>query len=275
MTLTMLSRPRACALLTAVSLVSLTLASTASADEKRPRIAQTKVAQSKKSDRNRPPPAPPPPPAPSAAPATAPAAAPAPAADPNAPLPPPSAPAAAPAAAGQGYVTAPLPPPSITSTTSSQYQPNGDYDGRRRSYDEDRRDDYGGHPNWVLFGVGTALFATAWIATGATTMAICDSKCKNSEEAVAWIPLAGPPIVGAVGKPSGGQIAALTAAFISQGTGFALMIVGLATTTGADRPSYRDRDRDRGAASKPTFYVTPQVGAASGGTTGMLMGGTF
>jgi len=266
MTLTMLSRPRACALLTAVSLVSLTLASTASADEKRPRI---KIAQSKKGDRNRPPPAPPPPPAPSAAPATAPAAAPAPAADPNAPLPPPNAPAAA----GQGYVTAPLPPPSITSTTSSQYQPNGDYDGRRRSYDEDRRDDYGGHPNWVLFGVGTALFATAWIATGATTMAICDSKCKNSEEGVAWIPLAGPPIVGAVGKPSGGQIAALTAAFISQGTGFALMIVGLATTTGSDRPSYRDRDR--GAASKPTFYVAPQVGAASGGTTGMLMGGTF
>ena len=279
MTVTMLSRPRASALLTVVSLVSLTLASTASADEKHPRVAQTKVAQSKKGDRNRPPPAPPlPPPAPAAAPAPSPAAAPAtPPADPNAPLPPPNVPvaqpASAPAASGQGYVTAPLPPPSITTTTSSSLQVNGEYDGRRRRYDEDRRDDDGGHPNWVLFGGGTALFATAWSATGATTTAICDGKCKSGEEGVAWIPLAGPPIVGAVGKPSGGQIAALTAAFISQGTGFALMVVGLATTTGSDRPSYRDRDR--GAAAKPTFYVTPQLGAAAGGTNGMMMGGTF
>ena len=111
MTVTMLSRPRASALLTVVSLVSLTLASTASADEKHPRVAQTKVAQSKKGDRNRPPPAPPlPPPAPAAAPAPSPAAAPAtPPADPNAPLPPPNA---APAAA-------PLAPPAAPAQHSS------------------------------------------------------------------------------------------------------------------------------------------------------------
>ena len=239
--------PRTVVLFSALSLLSLPTA--ASADERHPRMAQTK-----KGDRSKPPPAPPvPPPAPAAAPAAAP-----PPSDPSAPLPPPAPPPATMAPAGDAGAAAPLPPPIVTTTTRSA-QLDG-YNGRRRAYDEDRFDDESRRPNWLLFGVGTGLFAVAWIATGATTMAICgDAKCNNSEEAVAWIPLAGPAVVGAVGKPSGGQIAALTAAFLSQTAGFTLAVVGLATTV-PDRPARR------------SLYVAPQLGATA---NGMVLGGTF
>lgn len=130
--------------------------------------------------------------------------------------------------------------------------------GGRRAVDEDRyRDrDEGRGPNWVLFGTGTAILATAWIITGATTAAICDGKCKEGEDAVAWVPLAGPPLVGALGNPSGGQIAALASSFLVQSAGLTLAIVGLAT-----------KGPERSARS---VYVAPQLGAA-----GAVLGGTF
>ena len=232
-----------------------TFASAATAEPSR------KISQTKKSDRSRlsstPPPAPPAPAAPAPVPASAPA------------------PVAAAPASDPGYV-----PTTTTTTTSASADPNAaplptpaistsvSTSRRSRSYDEDDdrdrdREGSSSKTGWILFGVGTGLLATAWIATGATTAAICDGTCKNSETAVAWVPLAGPPLVGAVGSPSGAQIGALTASFITQSVGLTLMIVGLANTGGDD---HERRHKNRGG----TLFVAPQIGS-----TGMVMGGTF
>lgn len=236
-------RHRAVALVTAVSILSLSHAASA---QNAPR---TKIAQTKKNDRSRPPPPPPPPPPPAttaSAPATAPAA----------PIPPSAPPSYTPVAPIADPSSAPLPPPVVV-TTSAPIDVTGNRALRPYPSEEEDRGTKEGSPNWTLFGVGTGLLVSTWIATGAVTAAICDGKCKNGETGVAWVPIAGPMLVGAMGKPSGGQIAALTASFITQTGAATMMILGLALKTPEKR-------------SPRSLYVAPQLGS-----NGMVMGGTF
>ncbi|MBX3189286.1 MAG: hypothetical protein KF819_19840 [Labilithrix sp.] len=185
-------------------------------------------------------------------------------------LPPPAAPPPA---------SAPVPPPEVApapppvASTPSRRSPaararpeerdeEGRAEGARDERDEEARVDGERRPNWLLVGLGTGLLATAWFATGVTVAAICgDIKCRNSEEGVVWIPLFGPPVVAAVGKPSGGQVAALTASFLAQSAGLTLLIVGLATNGPAKSKE----------SARSSVYVAPQLGGASG----LIVGGAF
>lgn len=121
------------------------------------------------------------------------------------------------------------------------------------------------HPDWGIVLAGTIVFSGGWLATGLGTTIVCaTSTCADVTPPIAWVPLAGPPVILGLFADdgiAGSQVAGLVIGETIQVAGFVTMMVGLAVQV-----------EDGAPARTQALHVLPWADDDGGG---VYVGGAF